>query len=67
MMIEIECRLIDSGDIDRSFPTLEIAQLWVRGIGEEYFQWVEMTVGDETVEGFWEILAYGRESNQKVD
>lgn len=70
-MITIACQLIDTGNIERYFETVSLAQIWVKGISEEYFEYVEMLVPNEqdydTIEGYQEILAYGRESNQKVD
>lgn len=70
-MITIACRLIDTGDIERYFDRVALAQIWVKGIGENYFEYVEMLVPNEhdydTIEGYQEILAYGRESDQEVD
>lgn len=70
-MITIICKLIDSGEIERYFDRISLAQVWVKGIGEEYFEYVEMFVPNghdhDIIEGYQEILAYGRESNQKMD
>lgn len=55
-MVTIEYQLIDSFENYKDFDSARQAAEWVRGIGEEYFQYVSVTLGDHYVSGFLDVI-----------
>lgn len=59
-MFELNFRLTDGWDNYRYFDTVEEAKKWIISIGEEMFDYVDLSVGEELLEGFSEIVGYNK-------
>lgn len=57
-MFELQFRLIDAWDNYKYFDSIEEAQQWIAGIGEEMFNYVDLLMGEDLLEGFTEIMEY---------
>lgn len=63
-MVTINYQLIDTFENYKEFETVAQAIEWMQGIGENYFQYVDLTDGKENyVSGFSDIIETYKKNN----
>ena len=68
MSIVLDYRLIDSGDCEKEFDSFADAVAFMRGIGEEMFQHVDITDSkDYCIAGYSEIVQHFEEISDLYD